>query len=156
MCTAACLDFVHRHLAVEEVASRDVLEVGSLNINGSIRPFVCALHPNSYIGVDLQSGPGVDEICNATQLVPRFGPSSFDLLISTEVLEHIRDWQKAVSEFKQVLRPGGLLLITTRSRGFPYHGFPDDFWRYERSDFEFSQTSNVRSSAPIRLNPVCF
>ena len=136
MCSATCVDFVRRHLRVEDVESREVLEVGALNVNGSVRPLVCGLRPRSYIGIDLQAGPGVDQICDATQLVPRFGPDSFDLLISTELLEHVRDWQGVVTQFKEVLRPGGLLLITTRSRGFPYHGFPDDFWRYERSDLQ--------------------
>ena len=136
MCSATCVDFVRRHLSVEDVESREVLEVGALNVNGSVRPLVCALQPRRYVGIDLQAGPGVDEICDATELVTRFGPNRFDLLISTELLEHVRDWRKVVTQFKEVLRPGGLLLITTRSPGFPYHGFPDDFWRYERSDLE--------------------
>ena len=136
MCTAACVDFIRRHLTAEDVEDREVLEVGALNVNGSVRPVVSALHPRSYIGIDLQPGPDVDEVCDAAQLVQRFGSSRFDLLISTEVLEHVRDWQKVVAQFKEVLRPGGILLITTRSPGFPYHGFPDDFWRYEPSDLQ--------------------
>ena len=136
MCHPACIDFVHRQLRREDVEEREVLEVGALNLNGSVRSMVCALKPSRYIGVDLEPGPCVDEICDAAELVQRFGPSSFDLLISTEMLEHVRDWRRVVNEFKQVLRPGGLLLITTRSLGFPYHPFPDDFWRFECSDLQ--------------------
>jgi SAM-dependent methyltransferase len=136
MCTASCLDFVRHYLRPDDVQDRTVLEVGALDVNGSVRPLVCALRPKSYVGVDLQAGPGVDEICDAAELVARFGANSFDLLISTELLEHVRDWRKVIGQFKQVLKPGGRLLVTTRSRGFPYHPFPDDFWRYEPSDFQ--------------------
>ena len=136
MCTAACIEFVRANLRREDVRGRDVIEVGALNVNGSVRALASALGPSSYIGVDLQAGPDVDEICDATELVARFGPEAFDLLISTEVLEHVRDWRAVISQFKRVLKPGGLLLVTTRSRGFSYHAYPDDFWRYECADLE--------------------
>jgi hypothetical protein len=45
-------------------------------------------------------------------------------------------WQQVIDNFKLVVRPTGLLLITTRSRGFPYHEAPYDFWRYEVSDMK--------------------
>lgn len=136
MCTQACLEFVRDNLRPDEVTGRAVLEVGSLDVNGSVRPIVSAFYPASYVGVDLQEGRGVDEVCDATELVLRFGQNSFDVVISTEMLEHVRDWRTVVSQLKRVLKPGGLLLVTTRSRGFPYHGFPFDFWRYEPGDVE--------------------
>ncbi|MGA2120270.1 MAG: class I SAM-dependent methyltransferase [Bryobacteraceae bacterium] len=118
----------------EDVRGKAVLEVGARNVNGSLRSFVEGLAPSQYIGVDLESGPGVDEVGRAEGLPMRFGDAAFDLLISTELVEHVRDWQRVFSNFKSLLRPNGVLLLTTRSLGFPYHGYPHDYWRYEIAD----------------------
>jgi SAM-dependent methyltransferase len=136
MCDESCLEFIRRNLNEEDIRGRPVIEVGALDINGSARPIVEAFHPGCYIGVDIEKGPGVDEICDARNLVERFGHNRFELLISTELLEHVRDWRKAINNFKNVIKPNGLLLITTRSKGFGYHGCPFDFWRFEVSDIE--------------------
>jgi len=134
VCNEACIDFGRRHLRDDDVRGRAVLEVGSLDSNGSLRPFLEAMGPRTYLGVDIRSGPGVDEICPAEDLVERLGVERFDLLVSTELLEHVRDWRKVISNFKRLLTADGILLITTRSYGFPYHGSPGDYWRYEPED----------------------
>lgn len=134
MCNPACIEFARQHLETWEVRDRVVLEAGSLDVNGSLRAFVESLAPARYVGVDIAPGPGVDEVCDARDLLERYGPQSLDVLISTELLEHVRDWRAVIHGFKQVLRPGGVLLVTTRSRGHPYHGYPSDFWRYEVED----------------------
>lgn len=130
MCNNACIQFILDNLSRAEAEGKRVLEAGSLNVNGSAREAVLSLSPRSYTGVDITGGPGVDEVCDVTGLVKRFGPGSFDLVLSTEMLEHVRDWRSAVSNLKTVLKPGGILLLTTRSSGYPYHGYPYDFWRY--------------------------
>ena len=42
-----------------------------------------------------------------------FADGTFDLVVSTETLEHVRDVQLFLSEVRRVLEPGGLLAVTT-------------------------------------------
>ena len=134
MCNQACLAYGELHLVEADIRDRRVIEVGARNVNGSLRGYVEAFGPARYVGVDIEAGPGVDEVCNAEDLVTRFGSESFDAVICTEMLEHVRDWRVVVSNLKRLVAPGGVLLVTTRSIGFPYHAFPWDFWRYENDD----------------------
>jgi SAM-dependent methyltransferase len=138
MCNAACLAFGRAQLRREEVEGQRVLEVGARDLNGSLRADIARLRPASHLGVDVAEGPGVDELCDVGELAARYGAASFDVVVSTELLEHVRDWRSAVSNLKQVLRPGGVLLVTARSRGFPYHGYPHDYWRYEADDLRIA------------------
>ncbi|MGI9075425.1 MAG: methyltransferase domain-containing protein [Bryobacteraceae bacterium] len=123
-------------MSAADAQGKAVLEVGARNVNGSLRSFIEGLSPSLYIGVDVEPGIGVDEVCRAEEVLGRFGHAAFDLLISTELLEHVHDWRTVITGFKSVLRANGVLLITTRSHGFPYHGYPHDYWRYELPDME--------------------
>lgn len=136
MCNIACLDFGKEHLTKQDIEGKRVIEIGAKDVNGSLRPFAEALKPAEYVGIDLEKGPGVDQICNVYELVDRFGPDSFDVAISSEMIEHVQDWRKAFSQIKTILKPGGIVLITTRSIGFPYHDYPFDYWRYELDDMQ--------------------
>lgn len=44
-------------------------------------------------------------------------PASADLVVLSEVLEHCREEPRVIEEIRRVLRPGGLLLLTTPHRG---------------------------------------
>jgi SAM-dependent methyltransferase len=134
MCNAACLQFVQQVVTPQQVQGKSILEVGSYDVNGSARAILAPLGPASYTGVDLENGPGVDEVVSADRLVDRFGEDAFDIVVSTEMVEHLKEWRPAVSNLKAVLKREGVLILTTRSRGFPYHAFPEDYWRYEESD----------------------
>ena len=46
-----------------------------------------------------------------------FGDSAFDLVWSSEVIEHVADTARWLSEIRRVLAPGGRLLLTTPSHG---------------------------------------
>jgi SAM-dependent methyltransferase len=130
------LAFLEHHLTREEVAGKRVLEVGSYDVNGTPRSIIDPLQPGSYTGLDFSDGPGVDVVGKAEELVDEFGIESFDVVISTELLEHVFPWREVISEMKRVTREGGILIVTTRAPGFPYHPYPVDLWRYTESDFQ--------------------
>lgn len=115
-------------LSPDEVKGAHVAEAGAADVNGSVRGHVEAMGPASYVGTDLQPGPGVDEVRDAADL-PGLETAP-GVVISTEMLEHAADWQAAMAGMVRALAPGGLLVLTTRSEGFPYHGYPDDHWRF--------------------------
>jgi len=135
MCHMSCIVFGAKSIRREDVEGKRVIEVGSYDVNGSLRPLLTAWKPAEYVGSDIVSGPGVDLICEAEQLVARFGEGRFDLVVCTEVLEHTRRWREVVHNLKHLVAPGGLLLVTTRGPGFAFHAWPNDFWRYDTEDF---------------------
>ncbi|HEX6521593.1 MAG TPA: methyltransferase domain-containing protein [Streptosporangiaceae bacterium] len=57
------------------------------------------------------AGSGADAISGDATEMP-FGDNAFDRVIAAEVLEHVLDDQRAMSELARVLRPGGLAAIT--------------------------------------------
>lgn len=134
MCTPACIEFTKLEFARTNLANVSVLEVGSFDVNGSVRGAAEQYAPQRYVGVDIANGPGVDVVCAAGDLVEMFGEESFDVVVSTEMLEHVPDWKSAIMQMKRVLRPGGSLILTTRSPGFHLHGYPADFWRFSAQD----------------------
>jgi SAM-dependent methyltransferase len=92
-----------------------VLEVGSRNLNGSVREVVAA---GEYHGIDLRAGPGVDEVADAATYT---APEPFDLVVCCEVLEHVPEWDLIVRAVARNLRPGGRAVITCAGPGRPEH-----------------------------------
>ena len=127
---ASVMEFARTAIEPEDVAGCRVLEVGARNVNGSLRGYVESLRPAEYVGVDMISGPGVDRVLPCEQLCANVGAAAWDLVICTEMLEHAADWRACMIQMVRALKPGGLLLLTTRSPGFPRHGYPEDHWRF--------------------------
>ncbi|MFO7796127.1 MAG: methyltransferase domain-containing protein [Promethearchaeia archaeon] len=137
MCNMPIITFFITFAEINEFKNKRVLEVGSKYINGSIRPFVERfLHPKEYIGIDIEKGKFVDKILPAEDILNHFNKNSFDVVIATEIIEHVRDWRLILNNFKKVVKEGGYVYITTRSIGFPQHGYPYDFWRFQIDDMK--------------------
>lgn len=136
MCDVNCIRWGARNLSYEEIKGRRVIEVGSYDVNGSLRYIVELLQPEEYVGADIVEGSGVDIICPVENLVEKFGKESYDIVISTSLLEHIRDWRRAVSNIKNVCKTNGIIIIIVPSV-MPYHSYPHDFWRFNKEDMAY-------------------
>lgn len=113
--------------ALRERGRLRVLDVGCagpqpLNLWEALLPFADRLE---LVGVDVA---GLDRArqraselgleirlveASAVALAPAAGP--FDAVVSTQVLEHVRDWRAAVRELARVVAPGGALYVTCDS-----------------------------------------
>ena len=107
-----------------------ILDVGSRNINGTIRDVLPVT-----LGIDYVSGPCVDQVLDATKLIETFGADSWDNVISNDALEHMQDWDGCLTNMWGVLKPGGMFLITMANPKKGYHGYPHDYWRISLADF---------------------
>lgn len=105
-----------------------ILEVGSYNVNGSVRPFF----GEPYIGIDMRPGPGVDEVVNITKDCQRFPDDYFNTIVSTETLEHVDNPWFAMERMYRLLASQGIMLITVPFM-WPIHDYPDDYWRMTSS-----------------------
>jgi hypothetical protein len=113
----AQLDFVAslRFKFPEYFVGEYVLEIGSLNINGSIRPF---FEKCTYVGVDLGEGADVDVVARGEDLTYEDG--AFDVVASCECFEHNPEW---VATLKNMIRmASGLVFFSCATTGRKEHG----------------------------------
>lgn len=98
---------------------RSVVEFGSRNVNGSVRPlFKGAM----YTGVDVEPGPCVDIVMDAALFEPAIRPAC---VVCCEVLEHAPNAQAIVTNAVDILESGGVVIITCASTGRPPHSAVD-------------------------------
>jgi SAM-dependent methyltransferase len=79
------------------------------------------------IGIDIVSKAGVNVVGDAYNLP--FRADTFSMILSTEMLEHVREPQRVIDEIQRILKPEGKLVLTTRFI-FPLHDTPNDFYRF--------------------------
>ncbi len=97
---------------------RLVLEVGSLNINGTVRDFFS--NNKLYVGIDLIQGNGVDLVCAGNELDHQDG--LYDTVISTECFEHDKNWKETFQNMYRMTCSQGMVIFTCASDGRAEHG----------------------------------
>ena len=91
-------------------------------------PYRGLLPAADWVGADLPGNPAAAVELAADGTVP-VEDGGFDLVLSTQVLEHAADPAGYLAECFRVLRPGGRLLVSTHGV-MTYHPDPVDYWRW--------------------------
>lgn len=99
-----------------------VLEVGSLDINGSIREFFTDCN---YTGIDIGEGPGVDIVCEGQNF--EGDDCSYDVTCSTECFEHNPHWIKTFENMIRLTKNEGLVFFTCATTGRAVHGTENQY-----------------------------
>jgi SAM-dependent methyltransferase len=94
-----------------------MLEVGSLNINGTMRDYFVDC---TYVGVDVDEGPGVDLTCGG-HLVDH-ADNTYDTTGSCNCFEHNPYWVESFQNMYRMTRHNGLVFIAVPTTGYPEHG----------------------------------
>lgn len=102
-----------------------VLEIGSRNINGGIRSMLPEVE--SYTGLDICPGPGVDIVADFATWDNPDG-LTFDTAIATEVLEHTVKAEDICIAAYRYLDVGGLFILTAAGEGRNPHNANGDPW----------------------------
>ena len=90
-------------------------------------------HKLPYVGCDMRPGPGVDRVENLHSL--SIETASVGTALCLETLEHVEDCQVAMDELFRVLKPGGLIVISSGMKEI-IHPSPNDYWRFTPEGFE--------------------
>ena len=144
-------DFIAGLAATYDGAGVRVLDIAPESHAGAVASFVAA--NVETMDIDPTSGATyIADLCVDNQAV--VPDDAFDVIICTEVLEHtLRPWD-AVVELRRMLRPGGVLGITTPFN-FRIHGPAPDCWRFTADGLasllsDFAEVSVVEIPDPDR------
>jgi SAM-dependent methyltransferase len=113
-------------LYVENNDSIKIVDVGSQDVNGSLRSV--APEKCRYIGVDFIPGSGVDIVLKDPYSLP-FEDGAIDACACSSCFEHSEFFWLLFNELLRILKPDGILYINVPSNGV-FHRFPVDCWRF--------------------------
>jgi len=115
------------------IAKLSILDYGS-----GVSPYR-SLFPNSdYRSADIESLGDPDYLIHENGTVPEKS-CVFDMVLSTQVLEHVSEPDNYLSECFRLLKPGGKLLLSTHG-SYEDHGCPYDFRRWTADGLRYDLT----------------
>jgi len=116
---------------------QEILPLLQPGIKYDILDYGCGVKPyayifenniNKYTGVDVGSNPKADILVGPTDKLP-FDDKAFDIVLSSQVLEHVEEVDKYISECKRVMKGDGILFLSTHGT-WQFHASPYDYNRW--------------------------
>lgn len=98
-----------------------------LDVGAKAAPYRAQVPADRYLRLDIDPAKGPDICCDVHELV--WQSDYFDTIIAIEILEHLYDPQRAIDRLFDVLKPGGVCILSTRFF-FRYHPDPEDHYRF--------------------------
>jgi SAM-dependent methyltransferase len=100
-----------------------------LDLGGGDSPYTQLLEGKHirYLSTDIDPAYKASIICIDEAVC--LASSSVDMVLCTQVLEHVDDPKKTVEEIYRILRPSGTVLLSTHG-AYPWHPCPNDYWRW--------------------------
>ena len=111
-----------------------IYEFGSMQVPGQVgfadlRPIFPGM---KYVGTDIRPGPGVDRILDLHEI--DLPAETAGTVLCLDTLEHVEFPRKALGEIHRILKPGGVVVMSSSMR-FPIHEHPHDYWRFTPEGF---------------------
>lgn len=109
-------------------------------------PYCSMMDSKTYHRADFPGTDGLDFLLQPDVKV-QTPDHDYDLILSTQVLEHVPEPVQYLAECRRMLRPGGSLILSTHGT-FHEHACPHDYWRWtadglritlERAGFRISR-----------------
>lgn len=99
-----------------------------VDVGGHEKPYaaIFAGVASRHISIDLSHRD--TDVCAIGEAIP-FPSDSVDLVLCTQVLEHVEWPPTIIGEIRRILKPGGTAFISVPAV-FPLHGGPYDNWRF--------------------------
>ena len=129
------------------IPSPAILEIGSSDVNGSLRDVAPA--QSRYVGIDFEAGAGVDIVTTAGAPLS-VEDASFDFALASSVFEHDPAFWNSFVEMVRKVRPGGIVYINVPSNG-AIHRYPEDHWRFYPDSGKALARWAVSQGQPIAL-----
>lgn len=162
------LEIVYDELLPEDINSKTLVDIGAGTGWFSSRAHqreaeVYSLDIGLELLVEVRKKVKVREIAGNTMDLP-FRDDSFEIVISSEVIEHTDSPEKAVHEMARILKPGGIMIVTCPNRIWlwavhlanflkirPFHGHEDlpSFKQLER----FARSAGLAIEKHIGFHP---